>query len=230
MRHFIKISAVCLTIVIAFVVYQQAFESTLVQVRVPIAEEALLNTTPIEIVRSKPSMPVPPQQKPKIYRRFDENGRVVFTDRPINESEQLHPLVEIGYVGTSGEIKQRIAADRRKVADLNAINYASNVEQISQASSESKQEYKFSNTHAGQKHKYILISGRITDGSSCKDLRVTAVAKSDGGRFVRGTDNVSTNGFGSSLFEIKIPSSWNGQGRRPQWEVVDVTAGCLIPF
>ncbi len=169
------------------------------------------------------------QPKGSIYRRVGEDGTISFSDRPVDASEQPHKLEQIGYVSVSEDIKQRIASDRIAVVKSNAKNYASEVKQVSRSMSQSTQNYKFSNTSAGQKHKYILLSGRITGGPACKELQVLAVAKSDGGRLVKGVDRVSTSGFGSSLFEMKIKSNWNGKGRRPQWELVDVSARCLAP-
>ncbi|MEA3543862.1 MAG: hypothetical protein U9R69_01425, partial [Thermodesulfobacteriota bacterium] len=89
--------------------------------------------------------------------------------------------------------------------------------------------YKFSNTSAGQKHGYVLISGRISGGSACRQLRVTAYATSDMGRKTHGSDDIRLAGFGSRLFEMKVRSSWNGGGqRRPQWEITKITAHCLV--
>ena len=64
------------------------------------------------------------------------------------------------------------------------------------------------------------MSGRVSGDRACKKLVVRATAQSDHGRRVSGYDDrISLGDFGSRLFEIKVNSSWNGQGRRPYWDI-----------
>jgi len=154
-----------------------------------------------------------------IYKWVDENGRAVFSDRPTNKNAVAYRPIEIGHI--SGV---NVPRPRRVSAVANSI--ATSVS-AAQPSPRPLPDFKFSNTSAGQKHGYILLSGRISRGYRCKQLRVVATATSDRGGFVRDSDTVSYNGSGSTLYEMKARSRWNGNGRRPQWDAGSVTAVCL---
>ncbi|MCF6267608.1 MAG: DUF4124 domain-containing protein [Desulfuromusa sp.] len=165
-----------------------------------------------------------------IYRWVDENGRVNFSDQPTDEDAVPYTPKPLGYIGVSDDIKQRVAVEEyhsaRIVASVIADPDRKATRQI--ATSAIVPNYKFSNTSAGQKHGYVLISGRVSGGSSCRQLRVSVHASSDMGGYARGYDDVKLSGSGSRLFEVKRKSSWKGGGnRRPQWEITGVEADCL---
>ncbi len=155
-----------------------------------------------------------------IYKWVDENGRVVFSDRPTNKRAVAHTLIEIGHISAVDVPRsQRVAA----LGNSTIVTKAP----AAQASVRPRPDFKFSNISAGQKHGYVLLSGRVSKGYRCKRLRVVATARSDRAGFVRDTDTVSYNGFGSALYEMKVSSRWNGNGRRPQWDAESVSAVCL---
>jgi hypothetical protein len=162
-----------------------------------------------------------------IYKWTDENGTVVFSDKAVHDDAVAYTPAEIGHYGVSGDVKQRIATDQARLASLRTFVSSSAITQQSY-SSRTQAGYAFTNTGAGQKHKYVLLSGRISDGPACKQLKVTATARSDTGQSVRGVDEVSFDGFGSKLFEVRVRSSWDGGSRRPQWEMVNVDARCVV--
>ncbi len=172
-------------------------------------------------------LPAAPNQQPSaIYKWIDSDGRIHFSDRATNSAAEEHSLKQIDYVEVSSDIKRKIAQDRAQLERMNKA--AARTQRISRATRNIEFEnYQFSNMSAGQKHGYITLSGRISGGQRCKQLRIRARAKSDVGKQVTGSQVVDYAGFGSSLFEIKQKSNWQGGGRRPQWEMADVTAVCL---
>jgi len=163
-----------------------------------------------------------------IYRWVDDSGHVHFSDRPPVETAARYTPKELGFISVSDDIKQRIA-----IAESNAVTQK-NTEASKGASGNRRirkaKKYRFSNVSAGQKHGYVELSGRISGGVPCRQLRVTVLAKSDTHRTVRGSDDLRMSGSGSRLFEIKINSNWNGGGkRRPQWEIKQIETICLVP-
>ena len=179
--------------------------------------ETQLQSVRPTVHRSAPAKAAP-QRQSGIYRWVDENGHVVYSDRPDNPNAVAHTPKPIGYISASGTPQSTKTA--RSFSSPVQITTSVQTAQADQA------EFTFSTLTASQKYGYILLTGRISDGFACKRLQVTVVARKDSGRRVRGHDVVSYNGFGSALYEIKIPSSWKGKGRRPQWETADVRAWC----
>ncbi len=180
-----------------------------------------LSAKNVKKVATRPEILKPTPKQPTMYRWVDENGRVVYSDRPNHADAMAYTPREIGYLAATGVSQNKRAAtlDRLRKAAAKTV----------QPNHDVPPEFTFSTTSAGQKHGYVLLTGRISDGFACKQLRIFARARSDTGRTVSGKDIVSYNGFGSTLYEIKISSSWNGQGRRPQWEPVSTVAVCLDP-
>ncbi len=156
----------------------------------------------------------------QIYRWVDKNGHVVYSNRPSHSSAETYTPKQIGYIGASN------LPARESSKSIIHIPNSSNINRPS-AAKQRQPEFKFSTTSAGQKHGYVLLTGRISQGVACERLQVTAKAISDTGRSVSGRDVVSYNGFGSTLYEIKKSSSWKGTGRRPQWDPVSTRAVCL---
>ncbi len=171
-----------------------------------------------------------PQEVPdsRVYRWVDENGNVVFSDRPGSGNAVPHTLIDIGYVEVSDDLKRQALIRAAQVEAIKAdlLSQQNTSKGYRAASSSNVAGYEFSQTSAGQKHGYVLLSGRISGGPKCKKLIVHASAKSDMGGSVRSQDKTSYNGFGSALFEMKPRSRWNGSGRRPQWEISNVSANC----
>ena len=205
----------------------------------PTAKETILKKIPAQQAQPAPlKKEIEPQEssspfsaiqsESKIYRWVDENGRVSFSDRPTHQNAETYRVNEIGYIAVSSRDKVRIAAsEKRALQKDRAVLATHNISSVKSAPvRKPTKDYKFSNISAGQKHKYVILSGRISQGSACKKLRVTATAKSDMGRYVSGHDEVKLSGFGSTLFEIKKSSSWNGGSRRPQWEIDRISAVC----
>jgi Domain of unknown function (DUF4124) len=155
-----------------------------------------------------------------IYRWVDENGRVVFSDRPTNENAVAHTPTEINTIAAV------VTPQPRRVASLETPQKAITT-QKTQHSSRSPRDFKFPNISAGQKHGHVLLSGRVSQGFRCQRLRITATAASDRGGSIRGYDTIKSRGSGSSLYEIKVRSLWKGNGRRPQWDAGRVSAVCL---
>ncbi len=155
-----------------------------------------------------------------IYRWVDEDGRVMFSDRPTNKKAVAHTPIDIGHISAANlQRPQRVVA----VANSKIVKKTS----VTQPSSRHRPDFKYSNTTARQESGYIQLTGRISSGYKCKQLRVTATAKSERGRTVWGQDIVSHNGFGSCLYDIKIRSSWRGKGSRPRWNPQEVSIRCL---
>ena len=180
-------------------------------------------------IRQKPSSAVTNTTSSSIYRWVDENGQVHFSDQPSHEDAVAYTPKQLGSLDVSDDIKQRIAVDEYQLSKTKAaIIVDSSYSQASQASTKLEVDnFQFSNVSAGQKHGYVLMSGRISRGFRCKNLEVTAYASNDKGGFVRGHDVVSSRGSGSTLYEIKVGYRWNGKGRRPQWDAGSVSAVCL---
>ncbi len=169
------------------------------------------------------------QPESQIYRWVDENGRVNFSDRPIHEDAVAYDPEPIGSISVSGAVKQRLVRQEHQNERIKADLFADSAEKASQqfSSSTAEANYQFSNTSAGQKHGYVLLTGRISGGPACRELLVRATARSDEGRRARGSDTVKFSGSGSTLYEIKVNSAWKGgKQRRPQWEPGSVTAFC----
>ncbi len=175
------------------------------------------------------SVPAADQADAKIYRWVDENGRLTFSDKPNHQNAEAFTPEEIGYMAVSGIEQASLVQKERPVFRDRRIALKALQSQMDNSPPIRKEvnAYKFSTVSAGQKYKYVMLSGRISQGSACKRLRITATAKSDMGGYVSGQDEVSFAGFGSALFEIRKSSRWNGDGRRPQWEVDRLSAVCV---
>ena len=173
------------------------------------------------------TIPAAPHQPASgIYKWIDSDGRTHFSDRATNSAAEEHSLKQLDYVEVSSDIKRKIAQDRAQQEKMNKMATLS--PKVSRATRTIEfANYQFSNMSAGQKHGYVMLSGRISGGQRCNQLRIRASAKSDVGKQVTGSQVVDYAGFGSSLFEIKQKSNWQGGGRRPQWEMADVRAVCV---
>ncbi len=170
-------------------------------------------------------------QEPDIYRWVDENGRVVFSDRPAHADVVAYNPNPLVTLSVSAEVKRRPARQQYQSAQAKQAlivgSESRKTRDLSAGSSGVANGYRFSNTSAGQQHKYVLLTGRISGGPACRNLVVTATAGSDKGSMKTGRDRVGFSGSGSALYEIKVRSGWNGgKQRRPQWKVVSVSADC----
>lgn len=162
-----------------------------------------------------------------VYRWQDENGTLHFSDRPLDRGAQLHTPAPIGSYAVSPEIKQQERLERLRVEQLKSQLIVTAVPD--KISSNQSANYTFSMTSASQKHGYVLLTGRITGGPACEQLRVYVRAKNNSGYKVKGQQDVTYQGFGSELFEMKPRSSWNGGSyNRPQWEIAKISALCLV--
>lgn len=206
-----------------------------------IEEDTLLKFSPIienyqshssfqKAIRQKTSSAVSKTTNSSIYRWVDGNGQVHFSDQASHEDAVAYTPKQLGSINVSDDIKQRIAVDKYRVAKrTEALIVKASSSQATQAETRpAVANYIFSNTSAGQKHGYVLMSGRVSGGTACRQLRVVAYASSDEGRSVRGNDDIKMSGSGSRLFEMKVDSSWRGGGkRRPRWEISNITTHCL---
>ena len=156
----------------------------------------------------------------QMYRSVDANGRIVYSDRPHLTGATSYTPKQIGYISASGFPEPQKNSDHTTPAETPSSTVQTHADKP-------LPEFRFSNTSAGQKQGYVLMTGRISGGYACERLQVTARAISDTGRSKYGRDVVSYNGFGSTLYEIKKSSSWKGKGRRPQWEPANINAVCL---
>jgi len=155
-----------------------------------------------------------------IYRWVDENGRVVYSDRPTDKNAVAHTPMDINTIAAFVTPQEQRVASPEKPQEAVATQEPQNTDR-------SQRDFEFSNISAGQKYGHVLLSGRVSQGFRCQRLRITATATSDQGGFVRGKDIIKSRGSGSSLYEIKIKSRWKGKGRRPQWNAGPVSAVCL---
>lgn len=195
----------------------------------PIIENYKSRSSSIKALRQKASSVNSVTKSSGIYRWVDENGRVHFSDQASHEDAVSFTPKKLGVLDVSDDIKQRIAVDEYQLSKTKAELIAdSSYSQASRTGTKPEVDnFQFSNVSAGQKHGYVLMSGRISRGFRCKQLEVTAYASSDKGGFVRGHDIVSSRGSGSTLYEIKVGHWWKGKGRRPQWNAGSVSAVCL---
>jgi hypothetical protein len=196
----------------------------------PIIENYKPHSSSPKVVRQKTSSVISEKTSSGIYRWVDENGRVNFSDQPTNEDAVVYKPKKLGYIGVSDDIKQRVAVEEYRSARIvDSVIADSNRKATRQTATRTiAPSYKFSNASAGQKHGYVLMSGRVSGGSSCRQLRIIVHASSDRGGHASGYDDVKLSGSGSKLFEIKRKSNWNGGGnRRPQWEITSIAANCL---
>ncbi len=206
-----------------------------------IEEDPLLKPSPIienykprisskKTVKQKTAPESPQPTSSAIYRWVDETGQVHFSNEPSHETAVAYTPKRLGSLNVSADIKQRVAVDEYRVAKITErlLAEASYLQTHQTATKPAAASYQFSNTSVGQKHGYILMSGRVSGGEACKQLRITAYAQNDMGRSASGRDDIRISGSGSRLFEMKVSSRWKGGGkRRPQWEITNVTAYCL---
>ena len=206
-----------------------------------IEEDPLLNPSPIienykphisskKTIKQKTVSKSPQPTRSAIYRWVDEKGQVHFSDEPSHEAAVAYTPKQLDSINVSANIKQRVAVDEYRMAQKTEklLAETSYLQAKQTATKPAATPYQFSNTSAGQKHGYVLMSGRVSGGEACKQLRVTAYVQSDRGRLASGSDDIRISGSGSRLFEIKVSSHWKGGGkRRPQWEITNVTAYCL---
>lgn len=192
----------------------------------PANQQPETTTTQPQPRQSLPKQPSPSTSGSSVYRWVDDQGRTVYSDQPLGQNAAVQQLPEIGSIGVSADIQRRVdqqqAQTRRDAQQL--------VSQSAQTSGSNRPpQYNFSNTSAGQKHGYVVISGRVSGDQACNNLIVRASAHSDRGRHISGyTDSVSIGDFGSRLFEIKVDSRWDGQGRRPIWDITRLEAYCSM--
>ncbi|MBD1401883.1 DUF4124 domain-containing protein [Pelovirga terrestris] len=209
---------------------QQVFQVPVLPVSKPAVQRSLPRPQ-AETAQPQPRQSVSRQQSPpssgsRIYRWVDEQGRTVYSDQPSGRGAVVQPLPQIGSVSVSADIQRRV--DQQQVQTRQQAQQL--ISQSAQTgSTNGPPQYNFSNTSAGQKHGYVVISGRVSGGQVCNNLLVKAWAHSDRGRHISGrTDSVSLGDFGSRLFEIKVDSRWNGTGRRPEWDITRLEAYCSL--
>lgn len=175
--------------------------------------------------RSVAKLKSPAEPRAAIYKWTDADGTDHFSDRPGSTDAVEHTPQEIGHYGVSADISQRIEAEHRNLAK---VRLQETVSQPATRRVPQTADYKFSLAGASQKQGYVYLTGRITGGPACSQLRVFAQARSDEGRVVIGRQDIEFSGFGSALFEMEPSSNWTGRGRnRPQWEIVRLSARCL---
>jgi len=184
-----------------------------------------------QTAQPQPQQSLPRQPAPSgssVYRWVDDQGRTVYSDQPLGQGAVAQQLPEIGSVSVSADIQRRV--------DQQQVQTRQDVRQIVSSSAQtystsSPPQYNFSNTSAGQKHGYVVISGRVSGDQACRELIVRVWARNDSKEKPESVydrrSTVRLNDFGSRLFEIKINSGWNGQGRRPYWDITRLEAYCL---
>lgn len=167
----------------------------------------------------------PPSSGRSVYRWVDEQGRTVYSDQPLGQGAVAQSLPDIGSVAVSADIQRRVDLQQSQTRRDTQQRVGPSVPLV--ATKTAAPQYRFSNTSAGQKHGYVVISGRVSGDQACRELVVRATAQSDQGRHVSGYDDrIRLGDFGSRLFEIKVDSSWKGQGRRPFWDITRLDAYC----
>ncbi len=209
---------------------QQLIEADLLLNPSPVIENYKPRITSKKIIKQETPSIIEEPTSSNIYRWVDENGRVHFSDQPSHKAAVAYTPKQLGSISVSDDIRQRVAVHDYQVEKIKAALIANDTYAKAARSERNPiaASYKFSNTSAGQKHGYVLMSGRISGGSACKKLKVTAYATSDRGRLVHGSDDIRMAGSGSRLFEMKVDSRWNGGGkRRPQWEITNISTRCL---
>ena len=241
MNLLIKLLFVSFLVIVPAVIFWPNIEQKRPPSSQIIKEDPLLKPSPIiknyhspssskKITKQETSLNFVEPTNSNIYRWVDEKGRVHFSDKPSHKSAVVYTPKQLGSISVSADIKQRVAVQEYYVKKTQVALIANDA--YAKATKTKRNpiatSYKFSNTSAGQKHGYVLMSGRISGGSACKHLRVTAYAESDRGGSVHGTDDIKMVGSGSRLFEMKPKYPWSGGGtRRLQWEITSINANCL---
>ena len=88
----------------------------------PIIENYKPDITSLKKPKASATSPESWEQKPRsnIYRWVDENGRVNFSDRPLHKDAVAHDPEPIGRISVSSTVKQRLARQELKNAQLKA--------------------------------------------------------------------------------------------------------------
>lgn len=160
-----------------------------------------------------------PRTKTAIYRWVDENGHVVFSDKPTDENAVKHTPKDIGHVTA---LASNYPA---KTAPLKTLRY-STTRSVMQAKKKTSN-FRFSSMSVDYGLQNLLMRGRVSGGFRCERLKVVATAEDGRGRVIRGYDVISYSGSGSKFYEIKKPKWWSGKGSLSEWETKDVYAECL---
>ncbi len=162
----------------------------------------------------------------QIYRWVDEHGRTVYSDRADHPEAKVYVPKKLSQLKVTGLPEPRIEHRGDPAPDMERTHKFTAAQQ-SLRSVPSSVPYEFSMTSASWEGEYVVLSGRIAAGAECRQLEVRASAKSDAGGRIRGTDVVSYNGFGSTLYEIRKKARTRINGRRPWWEPQSTSARCL---
>jgi len=144
MNLFIKLLVFSFPFVFIGALFWPVFVEKSTPAKAVIEEDPLLKPSPIienykpHITTQKPDIKSPSfsqitEQQPEsnIYRWVDENGRVIFSDRPRHEDAEAYDPEPIGSISVSGTVKQRLARQEHQNQQLKAHLLASSTRKSS---------------------------------------------------------------------------------------------------
>ena len=166
-----------------------------------------------------------PQKAPKPISKLEQQARkqkagLWAQERPVPpwavRPEEQHEIVKFAHLLESPEKSNSILAQSTTTLLANkASQYIT------------AKDYEITSS-VRQSGDYVIISGRISNGPVCKNLKVSAYAKSDKGRTASISDVVSmSQGIKSTLFEGKAHRSYYDTSQaKPKWEITSVYISC----
>jgi hypothetical protein len=169
----------------------------------------------------------------KVYKWVDENGTIHFTDTPYSQAAKEIEVNETGIELNDSPVKKQ-SSDNKKSASKENLGTTSKTPTKVTAPPEKEKiiteaDYRINSSVGKLSEDALNISGRISSGPRCKDMTVTATARSDTG--LSGTVTVKTkkiNSFGSTTFSgtTRVSGSAADFGF---WTVTKVTIRCNDP-
>jgi len=180
-----------------------------------------------EIPEPVTSTPAPQVSSELIYKWVDDKGVTHYSDLPAAAAEQV-ALKPLNVVSIPAAEQARIDERRRQQTAAYLASTQVQPKVVSVPASR-KSGYVVERASAEQKPKHVELTGRISGGPMCRNLRLSSWAKSDrNGSVYTWTDVTNAGGdFGSRLFEAKPDKYWNGTYPKPAWEISRIDFACL---
>jgi hypothetical protein len=160
----------------------------------------------------------------QVYKWVDENGTTHFSDKPHSgkASEIDVPLNGVTY---RGPLNQR-QNDQARTITTTTTTYTKKLQAPAQQKIITADDYKITTSVGKLGNDVMSVSGRVGNGPTCKDMRISAYARNENGLSARVSVKTKlSSSSGSTIFQGS--KKVNGSAAdRSFWKVESVSVHC----